>query len=134
MGDSPALTYPNLPGLIVLQQEDPEKLIQIKYTPGAVRCAKFDWARNIRKKLDPDNMKSLKYKAESLFALLGNMAKNQLPEEVIRDFQEFLAENSLLQMGGAWENPVVNRVYSVYNAETCEMIEFYDTELSLLAR
>ena len=87
-----------------VQREDPGYLVQLGYSPGALSSPEFDWARNLKRKLDAETVASLNYQAGSAFSLLWNMAKNQLPDEVIDDFTQFLNKNNFPQMAGTREN------------------------------
>ena len=90
----------------------------------------FDWTRNIRKKLDPEAVKELNYHASLIFTLFWNITKNQFPSEVIKDITDFLHRKNFPQTVGTQEEPLRNGVYTVHDAVTNKLIEFYNVELA----
>ena len=82
----------------LLQKADPGHICQIGYTSGARSKPKLDWARNLLRKISPEDLLDLNYRSSSAFALFWNMLQSRLPTTVIQSFDSFLEETGIPRM------------------------------------
>jgi hypothetical protein len=80
------------------QLEDPGHLSQIGYTGGAQCGRKLGWARNLLRKQTDAAANRLMYESSSAFVLFWNMLRNQLPDEILDDFDAWLKEYDMVRM------------------------------------
>ena len=88
----------------------------------------MDWARNIRRKITKSSTADLTYQSSSVFALAWNAFRMQLPEEVMADFNKFLANSGITRMNPSGKKGKKNGEYTIGNAE--EKVVFHDVELA----
>ena len=72
--------------------------MQIGYTAGSRSRPRIGWARNIRRKLKAKELADLTTRSSSAFAFAWNMFQNQLPDEVMDDFNEYLTSSDIVRM------------------------------------
>ncbi|KAG6842834.1 hypothetical protein H0H93_003250, partial [Arthromyces matolae] len=61
---------------------------------------KFNWVRNIIKKLKKGGVKVSNIEASTLFAVAWQLMRSQVPDEVLRDFNEFVSNLGIYRMDG----------------------------------
>ncbi|GLB43871.1 hypothetical protein LshimejAT787_1500550 [Lyophyllum shimeji] len=89
-------------GLTNIRKEDPGKLSQVGYNAGQLDRPAFHWARNLApRKRDATAVAQMDVKSSSVFALLWQMVRSRLPEEVINDFDTFLTQLGIRRMDGS---------------------------------
>ncbi|EMD31660.1 hypothetical protein CERSUDRAFT_119471 [Gelatoporia subvermispora B] len=82
-----------------IRKEDTGSLAQVGWSAGSRSAPKFNWVRNLKSKsLAWEQVRSLDFRASSVFALLWNMAQNRLPEEVRQDFKAWLETSGIHRM------------------------------------
>ncbi|KAJ2965662.1 hypothetical protein NUW54_g14044 [Trametes sanguinea] len=73
-------------------------MIQTGYTAGALSRPSFNWVRNLRRKLTPEQLASSDYATSCLFAAGWNIIRASLPHEVSDDWVTFLRTHGLPAM------------------------------------
>jgi hypothetical protein len=114
--------------LMVFQLEDPGKLCQIGYTAGSRSNPQLGWARNLLWKQTDVAKNQLMYESSSVFALVWNILRNQLPDEVNGSFEQWLQGEEMVRMDTMGSQDVVKGTYTVkYGDET---YEFHGVEMA----
>jgi hypothetical protein len=107
--------------------EDAGSIVLEGYTAGARSQPMFGWARNLKRKMADKDARSQRYRSSSLFALLWNMIRTRLPEEILADFDKYLHDNSLLRMDGGSKGK--SEIRFTVGAGEWEL-DFFDLELA----
>ncbi|GLB39703.1 hypothetical protein LshimejAT787_0702130 [Lyophyllum shimeji] len=90
-----------MPGRRNIRMEDPGKLVQMGYSAGARSKPSFHWVRNLLSKAGgPAAAAESDRKASCVYALAWQLLRGHLPEEVIRDFDDFMEKTKLKRMDG----------------------------------
>lgn len=77
-------------------------MVQLGYSAGARSKPAFHWVRNVQKPRShaPGTEEKRDRDASCAFAYFWNLAKNRVPEEVIADFESFMASLEIGRMDG----------------------------------
>ncbi|KAH9911012.1 uncharacterized protein B0H18DRAFT_893745 [Fomitopsis serialis] len=97
--------------------EDPGKIVNLGYTAGARNHPLFDWTKNLKsKKHDPDDLKDINFEISSVFALFWALLRVHLPQEVLRGFEDYLADNDMCRMDADEKRGNVEGEYVVHES------------------
>jgi hypothetical protein len=82
------------------QFEDPGKLVIVGYSAGSRKApAAFDWVKNLLSTTHtPEAIQAKNVKSSSVCALVWNMMRSRVPDEVLEDFDRFMSEEGLMRM------------------------------------
>jgi hypothetical protein len=104
------------------QFEDTGKLVIVGYSAGSRKApAAFDWVKNLLATTHtPEAMQAKNVKSSSVCALVWNMMRSRLPDEVLEDFDRFLLEEGLMRMDAksAMAREGSRGVYTIQIGET----------------
>jgi hypothetical protein len=101
--------------------------LQIGYTCGARSDPELGWARNLLGKPSDEAVTRMMYESSSVFALFWNMVRNQLPEEIVNDFDAWLKEHEMVRMDTKGSQESAQGMYTV---ELGDMkFEFHGVEM-----
>lgn len=78
--------------------DDPGKICLQGWTPGQLNNPRFNWVKNLTKKLDTDAVTTYQEFICSVFALCWNLSLKKMPTEVIEDFENFLTKTKTPRM------------------------------------
>jgi hypothetical protein len=109
------------------QLEDPGHLSQIGYTGGAWCGCELGWARNLLRKQTDAAANRLMYESSSAFALFWNMLRNQLPDEILDDFDAWLKEYDMVRMDTKGSQDLKKGMYTVKCGE--DSFEFHCADM-----
>ena len=99
------------------------------YTAGARNHPLFDWTKNLKsKKHDPDDLKDINFEISSVFALFWALLRVHLPQEVLRGFEDYLADNDMCRMDADEKRGNVEGEYMVQWGD--QRVEFGGVELA----
>jgi hypothetical protein len=112
-----------------IRLDDPGKLAMIGYTTGSRNSPKAMWAKNLLRQptrlfQTPDCLNEFDFNCSSVFALLWNMMQKQLPDVVLEDIKELIADWNLNmdgdgKMGSYYGLPHPNGDY--YEFHNCDL-------------
>jgi hypothetical protein len=113
------------------QKEDPGKLVQVGYSAGSRSAPAFHWVKNLlSKRIPQEEVDAMDKRASSAFAFAWNLGRSKLPDEVIQDFDQFLADTDIKHMD-ARGLLVDERGDNVYTAEIGDQVfEFHGANLA----
>jgi hypothetical protein len=80
------------------------------------------------KGLSAEQVQTINYRSSSAFALLWNMAKNRVPDEVIDDITDFCDRTGIYRMDANMRLPSAEGVYGVDIGD--HAIQFHGVELA----
>ncbi|KAM6489122.1 hypothetical protein JOM56_010310 [Amanita muscaria] len=93
---------------------DPGSLVIIGFSPGARSKPSFDWVRNVTKKIRKDDLEDFNYQCSSAFAFFWNLARSWLPQEIIRDFDNFIQTHNLPAMNPNFQTDGLDGKYTAF--------------------
>ena len=102
-------------------------MCQIGYTSGARSDPQLGWARNLLGKQADTAVTRLMYESSSVFALFWNLLRNQMPEEVIGDFDEWLNRHEMVRMDTLGSQDSAEGTYTVGHGDM--KFEFHGVEM-----
>jgi len=102
-------------------------LCQIGYTAGSRSNPSLGWARNLEGKKTEAAVTKLTFESSSVFALFWNILRQQLPEEIIEDFNAWLKEHEMVRMDTSGSQ---DRTEGMYTVEYGDLkFEFHGVEM-----
>ena len=110
------------------QLEDPGKLCQIGYTAGSRGGPQLGWARNLLRKKEDEAVTRMMYEASSVFAFFWNILKQQMPDEVMDDFKEWLQDSEMVRMDTLGSQAGIEGTYTVDVGR--EKYDFHKVEMA----
>lgn len=79
---------------------DPGTMQNVGYSAGSRSAPAFDWVKNLRSKnVQQDAIVAMNYRISSAFAIFWNLCRSWLPEQIIKDFDDFMVKSGILAMG-----------------------------------
>ncbi|KAF8809194.1 hypothetical protein BYT27DRAFT_7284279 [Phlegmacium glaucopus] len=114
-----------------IRLEDPGVLVQIGYSAGSRSSPSFDWVKNLlSKKHSPEEKVAMDVKESSAFALMWNMIRSRLPQEILDDFNKFTTSTNIRRMdaNGHMADEKGQTFYSASIGE--DQFDFHDAELA----
>ncbi|TFY58816.1 hypothetical protein EVJ58_g6174, partial [Rhodofomes roseus] len=89
------------------QLDDPGKLVLVGYSAGSRSSPAFDYSRNIEaKKLSEEFVRSHHMAVSSSFSLFYQLMRANLPNEVLEDYEEYIAKHGFPRMDARGAIPV----------------------------
>lgn len=105
----------------------------IGYSAGSLKAPKFDWVKNLLRRLPEDLVEDLDSKSSAVFALFWNMLQKIAPSEVLQDFEEFFKHTGIARMtpGSHSANASASRegAYTIITGEGDPASERFSTGL-----
>jgi hypothetical protein len=80
------------------QLDDPGKLVLFGYSAGSRNAPAFDWVKNLTSTHTSGAAEAKNIEASSVCALVWNMIRSRLPDEVVEDFDKFVSGEGLMRM------------------------------------